>query len=90
MYARRDGIQDEGTTTSGTDLNITANNFGLVLGGSISSAASNVFVGYIYEHIIFRYALSDQEIFQIEGYLGSKWKLSGTFPSNHPYYKIRT
>jgi hypothetical protein len=91
MYARRNGTQDAGTTTSGSDLNITATNFGLIFGAySMAAQGTNAFVGNIYEHIIFRYALSDQEIFQIEGYLMGKWGLNDAFPSTHAYYRIRT
>jgi hypothetical protein len=91
MYARRNGVQDEGATTSGTDLNITANNFGLTLGSfSLALQATNPFQGEIFEHIIFRYALSDQEILQIEGYLAGKWMISNVLPIVNPYRSIRT
>ena len=91
MYARRNGVQDEGATTSGTELNITANNFGLTLGAfSLALQATNPFAGEIFEHIIFRYALSDQEILQIEGYLAGKWMISNVLPIVNPYRSIRT
>ena len=90
MYARRNGVLDTGATTSGVDLNITANNFGLTLGAfSMGFPGTNAFSGRIFEHIIFRYALSDQEILQIEGYLAGKWKLMNDLPGVHPYKGIR-
>jgi hypothetical protein len=43
----------------------------------------------LYETIVFRYALTDQAIYQIEGYLAWKWGLNASLPTNHPYYRIR-
>jgi hypothetical protein len=49
----------------------------------------NAFSGGIYEHMLFKYALTDQQIFQIEGYLAWKWGLQASLPTTHQYYKIR-
>ena len=95
MYARINGVLDTGATTpvTPTDLCIptsTGTDFGLALGGySLQSQATNPFAGDIYEHIIFRYALTDQAIFQIEGYLAWKWGMARSLPSTHAYYSIR-
>jgi hypothetical protein len=87
MYARRNGLS-VGTTTM-TDLNITGNQFGIVLGAFLLSTDSpNPFIGDIYENIIFRHALTDQEIFQIEGYLAWKWGLNDVLPTTHSYYGV--
>jgi hypothetical protein len=87
MYTRRNGINVGITTVA--DLNITGNQFGITLGAySLTSFSTNPFDGEIYEHIIFRYALKDQAIFQLEGYLAWKWGLNGSLPATHPYYKV--
>lgn len=93
LLVRDNGITDNGSTTSGTNLNIPSSLgsiFGVSLGAySVSSPTVSPFAGDIYEHIIFRYALTDQAIYQIEGYLAWKWGLQASLPATHPYYKIR-
>lgn len=92
MLARINGTQDAGSTTSGTNLNLSGlgNIFSLSLGAyAISSPTANPFAGDIYEHILFRYALTDQAIQQMEGYLAWKWGLQTSLPTTHPYYRIR-
>ena len=91
MLARVNGAQDTGATTP-ADLSIPPSvnglsTFGLTL-GSILGPANNPFAGDIYEHIMFRYALTDQAIFQIEGYLAWKWGVNGSLPVTHPYYEV--
>jgi hypothetical protein len=93
LLVRDNGIQDAGGTSSGTNLTIPnslGNIFSVTLGAyAISSPTSNPFAGDIYEHIIFRYALTDQAIYQIEGYLAWKWGLQTSLPTTHPYYRVR-
>jgi hypothetical protein len=93
LLVRDNGITDNGSTTSGTNLNIPSSLgsiFGVSLGAySVSSPTASPFAGDIYEHIIFRYALTDQAIYQIEGYLAWKWGLEGSLPATHPYKRIR-
>ena len=92
MFARINGTLDNGGTDSGTNLIIppAGLSFALTLGGYVSDAPSaNPFAGDIYEHIVFRYALTNQEIFQIEGYLAWKWGLQTSLPTTHPYYRFQ-
>jgi hypothetical protein len=93
LFVRDNGSTDAGSTSSGTNLNIPSSIgsiFGVTLGGyAVSSPTANPFAGDIYEHMIFRYALTDQQIFQIEGYLAWKWNLQASLPTTHPYYRVR-
>jgi hypothetical protein len=93
LLVRDNGLADTGATTSGTNLSIPTSigsNFGVTLGAyAVTSPTTSSFAGDIYEHIIFRYALTDQEIFPIEGYLAWKWGLQRSLPTTHPYYKVR-
>jgi hypothetical protein len=93
LLVRDNGLADTGATTSGTNLSIPTSigsSFGVTLGAyAVTSPTTSSFAGDIYEHIIFRYALTDQEIFPIEGYLAWKWGLQRSLPTTHPYYKVR-
>lgn len=93
LFVRDNGSTDAGSTSSGTNLNIPSSIgsiFGVTLGAyAVSSPTANPFAGDIYEHMIFRYALTDQQIFQIEGYLAWKWGVNASLPTTHPYYAIR-
>ena len=93
LFVRDNGSTDAGSTTSGTNLNIPSSIgsiFGVTLGAyAVSSPTTSPFAGDIYEHMIFRYALTDQAIFQIEGYLAWKWGLQRSLPTTHPYYNVR-
>jgi len=79
MYMRINGTVDSGSTTSGTNLTIPTsigNTFSISVGSyTVSAPTTASFGGDIYEHIIFRYALTDQQIQYIEGYLAWKWGL---------------
>jgi hypothetical protein len=55
----------------------------------VDTTSTNAFVGDLYETAMFRYGLTNQAIFQIEGYLAWKWGLQTALPTTHPYYKIR-
>ena len=52
-------------------------------GGNSGNQATAI----MYEIVFFRYALTDQAIYQIEGYLAWKWGLQASLPTTHPYYK---
>jgi hypothetical protein len=52
--------------------------------------APNRFKGYVHEIVIFRSALTDQAIQQVEGYLAWKWGLQASLPDTHAYYKVYT
>jgi hypothetical protein len=69
-------------------MNVTTR---LSIGGfsTTPSANNDPFEGYIHEFAAFRYALTDQAIYQIEGYLAWKWGLQRSLPTTHPYYKVR-
>jgi hypothetical protein len=79
------------SSTSGNINTTTLTNYRVVMSGYSSNPALNndPFDGDIYEHMIFRYALTDQAIFQIEGYLAWKWGLQTSLPTTHPYYTVR-
>jgi hypothetical protein len=94
MLARVNGTLDTGSTNPATPTNLSIppavgilDNFGLTL-GSYLGPTNDPFAGDIYEHIMFRYALTDQAIFQIEGYLAWKWGVNGSLPTTHPYYEV--
>ena len=53
------------------------------------TTSGNAFTGDLYEVIMLRYALADQAIYQIEGYLAWKWGLQNSLPITHPYRKVR-
>jgi hypothetical protein len=96
MLARVNGSVDTGSTNPATPTNLSIppavaslDNFGLIL-GSYLGPTDAPFAGDIYEHIMFRYALTDQAIFQIEGYLAWKWGVNGSLPATHPYYEVMT
>ena len=91
MSVRNNGSFDGGSQTTIMPLVVpNTSNYSITLGGyAVSSPTVTPFAGDLYEHIIFRYALTDQAIFQIEGYLAWKWGLNTSLPTTHPYYKIR-
>jgi len=55
--------------------------------GASDSSTSNPFVGNIYEIVIYNRVLSLDEVFQVEGYLSSKYNipLLGPLGGEHPY-----
>jgi hypothetical protein len=53
------------------------------------SINGNQFSGNIYEYMLYKYALSDQAIYQLEGYLAWKWGLNSSLSTANPYYKLR-
>ena len=55
--------------------------------GASDSSTSNPFVGNIYEIVIYNRVLSLGEVFQVEGYLSSKYNipLTGALGGEHPY-----
>ena len=94
LLVRDNGLADAGAAPAdGTNLSIPTSIgsiFGVTLGAyAVTSPTTTPFAGDIYEHIIFRYALTNQAIFQIEGYLAWKWGLQTALPTTHPYYKVR-
>jgi hypothetical protein len=94
LLVRDNGLADTGAApANGTNLSIPTSIgsiFGVTLGAyAVTSPTTTPFAGDIYEHIIFRYALTNQAIFQIEGYLAWKWGLQTALPTTHPYYKVR-
>jgi hypothetical protein len=74
-----------------SNQSITGTSTRLSMGGfnTTPSLNNDSFEGYIHEFAAFRYALTDQAIYQIEGYLAWKWGLNTSLPTTHPYYKIR-
>lgn len=80
------------TRTNTNNLNLQASGVSLRMGSFGSPDSSNYnnqFSGSIYEHMLFRYALTDQAIYQVEGYLAWKWGLQNSLPTTHPYYRVR-
>ena len=91
ITVRLNGLQtvsDVTTPLSGTILTSYAR---FVIGSRnvVDTTSTNAFVGDLYETAMFRYGLTDQAIFQIEGYLAWKWGLQTALPTTHPYYKVR-
>jgi hypothetical protein len=74
-----------------TNQSMTGGSTRLTIGGFSTTPSTNndPFEGYFHEFVAFRYALTDQAIYQIEGYLAWKWGLQTSLPTTHPYYKIR-
>lgn len=88
LATRVNGALDSGSATTAANLAITGTNFGLHLGGySRGSISASPFAGDIYEHIIFRSALTDQEIQHLEGYLAWKWGVRTDAPLSSTYLK---
>ena len=88
LSTRVNGVLDSGSATTAANLAITGTNFGLHLGGySRGSISVSPFAGDIYEHIIFRSALTDQEIQHLEGYLAWKWGVRTDAPLSTTYLK---
>ena len=79
-----------GTSVTNTkNLVLSSSGVTLRVGGYASPDAFSSFAGSIYEHMLFKYALTDQAIYQIEGYLAWKWGLQTSLPTTHPYYRVR-
>ena len=102
VIAVGNGARNITTTSFGENVQITGAFTRVTMGGYGPNPADNndAFEGYIHEFVGFRYALTDQAIFQIEGYLAWKWGLQGappvgsspavvSLPETHPYYKLR-
>ena len=102
VIAVGNGARNITTTSFGENVQITGAFTRVTMGGYGPDPADNndSFEGYIHEFVGFRYALTDQAIFQIEGYLAWKWGLQGappvgsspavvSLPETHPYYKLR-
>jgi hypothetical protein len=79
------------TVNNSWNLALIAGNVSLRMGSydQPDNNFNNSFAGGVYEHMLFKYALTDQQIFQIEGYLAWKWGLQASLPATHPYYRIR-
>jgi hypothetical protein len=80
-----------GTTTFSTNLNFSFTGYSIRLGGysNPDTTLAQLYGGDIYEIVMFRNALTDQAIYQIEGYLAWKWGLQTSLPTTHPYYRVR-
>lgn len=80
-----------GTATNTGPINFSGITLAIQLGayGSPPTSGGDTYGGDIYEVIIFRYAMTDNLINQIEGYLAWKWGVRQSLPTTHPYYKIR-
>jgi len=89
-------------TSFAQNVQITGSFTRVTMGGYGPNPAENndAFEGYIHEFVGFRYALTDQAIYQMEGYLAWKWGLHGappvgsssslvSLPETHPYRRIR-
>jgi hypothetical protein len=78
-------------TSFAENLQITGSFTRVTMGGYGPNPADNndAFEGYIHEFVGFRYALTDQAIYQMEGYLAWKWGLGGSLNETHPYRRIR-
>ena len=88
LSTRVNGVLDNASASTPENLNIIGTNFGIHLGGySRGNISDSPFAGDIYEHIIFRSALTDQEIQHIEGYLSWKWGVRTDSPLSTTFVK---
>lgn len=79
-----------GTATNTGPINFSGITMSVVLGAyGAPPSGGEAYGGDIYELIIFRYAMTDALINQIEGYLAWKWGVRQSLPTTHPYYKVR-
>jgi hypothetical protein len=78
-------------TSFAENVQITGSFTRVTMGGYGPNPAGNndAFEGYIHEFVGFRYALTDQAIYQMEGYLAWKWGLQLSLSETHPYRRIR-
>lgn len=78
------------TTSSYTNLQLGTSSMSIVLGSYTQNVyqGSGPFGGRIYEHMMYRYALTIQTIMKLEGYLAWKWGIQTSLPTTHPYYKV--
>ena len=61
----------------------------IYLGYGVNSpilSLSQGYNGYIFEYLIYPYAVSLAERQKLEGYLAWKWGIQGSLPVTHPYY----
>jgi hypothetical protein len=63
-------------STSSTYLNI---------GNRFMRPAGNLLNGKVAEVLVFRNELGTDERQKVEGYLSTKWGLTGNLPADHPY-----
>ena len=91
LIIRLNGVQTSSTTTTPLSGTILTSYSRFVIGSRnvVETTSTNAFVGDLYETTMFRYGLTDQAIYQIEGYLAWKWGLQTALPTTHPYYKVR-
>ena len=52
---------------------------------SDATAPGNTWKGWIYEILVYRFAMTITDRQLIEGYLANKWGITSTLPANHPY-----
>lgn len=80
-------VVHNGVTYSPVSLSFTA---GLTTRiGAAGSTLTQFFKGTIHEVIAYNVALTASQRQQIEGYLASKWRISGSLPTTQPYYLQR-
>jgi hypothetical protein len=61
----------------------------IYLGYGVNSpilSLSKGYNGYIFEYLIYPYAVSEAEQQKLEGYLAWKWGIQGSLAATHPYY----
>ena len=74
------------TTGAASSGNFAISVYGV--GDHASNSPGEYWNGYIGEIIVFSNALTDSQRQQIEGYLASKWKITYTAPTLHPFKSI--
>ena len=84
-------VNGTATTTTGTSVSGNPSSCSDLVGIGIdveSGVAYYPMSGTIYEVIVFNIALSTAQRQKVEGYLATKWGLSYTLPTIHPYRKF--
>jgi hypothetical protein len=71
--------------TQGPSSTLTYSGTGTTQIGTAASG-SGIYIGYIYEIVIYNTNLTTPQQQQIEGYLASKWGLQGSLGATHPNY----
>lgn len=83
------GTQNINSSTQSSFLGFGTASMTIVLGASTNTRPGNStsnLTGMLYELIHYKYALTDQFIERMEGYLAWKWGLQASLPPTHPYY----
>jgi hypothetical protein len=91
LYNGANGYLWSNGTAATTTGAASSGNFAITIygvGDHASNSPGEYWNGYIGEIIVFSNALTDSQRQQIEGYLASKWGVTYTYPTLHPFKSI--